>query len=86
MLRYGVFLVAVGIVTVLSGGYNVLVEPSAWRWLSLLPMWAGVLGTVRGWAALSLHAEQTTGRKPSWGFERFLDKCFKDVQDRPIQR
>ena len=72
MLKQGVFGIFATIVVVVLGAFLIVTEPSPVRWMGLLAIFGGFLLAIRTWAALSIHAEDTTGQQPSWHIQRVL--------------
>ncbi len=72
MLKYGIFGACVTVIALVIGVDLLLTEPSAVKWMGLLAIFGAIVVAVRSWAALSLHAEKSTGQQPAWHIQRVL--------------
>ena len=72
-------------VVVMALGVDLLqqTEPSV-KWLGFLAIVGGFVVATRSSAALSLHAEQNSGQKPSWHIENVAVgiKAMQNIQQR----
>lgn len=72
MLKYGIFGILVAGIAIALGIDLLLTEPSSIKWMGLLAILGGMGVAFRTWAALSIHAEEATGKQPVWHIQRIL--------------
>lgn len=70
MLKYGLFGIIAAVIAMGLGISLLLTEQSPIRWMGLLAILGGTAIALRSWAALSIHAEETTGQQPVWHIKR----------------
>lgn len=72
MLKYGLFGAVVTVIALTLGVNLLLTEPTPIKWMGLLAILGGVVVALRSWAALSLYAEEASGKQPPWHIQRVL--------------